>query len=115
MRNALLPIIALGIGVNTAAAQEPVNIVYPIDGSTVPITGPNPGSLNSAYFTVSFGATCGGGPFDVEWGFDGSVLNSAKAYDQISVQQVWKLSGGKHILYVKADCGEQKVRFAVGN
>ena len=33
-----------------AQAQAPVNIVYPIDGGSYPITDPAPGALLSAYF-----------------------------------------------------------------
>lgn len=93
-----------------------VNIVYPINGATYPITDPAPGALKSAYFTSSFSVTCSGGPRTVEWGFDGAAaLGSAKFFDQISVQFVHKLKGGAHVFWVKAGhCGDAKVKFRLG-
>ena len=43
---------ALGIGLAgiTNADQVKVNIVYPINGASYPITDPAPGALKSAYF-----------------------------------------------------------------
>lgn len=41
--------------------QVKVNIVYPINGATYPITDPAPGLIKSSYFTSSFSVTCGGG------------------------------------------------------
>jgi len=56
-------------------AQAPVNIVYPINGATYPITDPHC-QVHSAYFIASFGTTCPGGPHDVKWGFDAVTLSS---------------------------------------
>ncbi len=109
-----LAITALCAMVGTASAG--VNIVYPISGGTYPITDPAPGALGSAYFTSSFGATCSGGAHTVKWGVDKTQLGSARFYDQLSEQQVWKLEGGKHIFWVDAGrCGAEKVRFKIGN
>ena len=93
-----------------------VNIVYPINGGSYPITDPAPGALNSAYFTASFSVTCGGGPHEVKWGFDASpALGKAKFYDMISVQFVHKLPGGIHYFWVDAgNCGKAKVKFKIG-
>ena len=97
------------------ADQVKVNIVYPINGATYPITDPAPGPLKSAYFTASFSVTCGGGPRTVKWGFDGAAaLGSAKFYDQTSIQFVHKLPGGNHVFWVKSDCGENRVKFRIG-
>jgi hypothetical protein len=98
-----------------AQAQAPVNIVYPIDGGTYPITNPAPGALFSAYFTSSFSVTCSGGPWDVRWGFDGTTVGSATFYDQFTSQFVHKLPGGTHIFWVLSDCGDQRVKFDIGN
>ena len=99
-----------------AHAQAPVNIVYPINGGTYPITGPAPGPLNSAYFTSSFGTTCPGGSYTVQWGFDGGpAVGSATFYDQASVQFVHKLPGGSHIFWVNSSCGASSVKFQIGN
>lgn len=95
-------------------ANVPVNIVYPISGASYPILDPSPGALHSAYFTASFGVTCAGGPHSVKWGFDGNGLGSAEFYDQITVQFVHKLPGGSHVFFVSSDCGDDKVKFAIG-
>ncbi|HEX9941160.1 MAG TPA: hypothetical protein VGG03_04030 [Thermoanaerobaculia bacterium] len=99
-----------------AFAQAKVNIVYPINGGKYPITDPAPGALHSAYFTSSFSVTCGGGPHKVQWGFDSSpALGTSSFYDQTSVQFVHKLKGGDHVFWVKADCGESRVKFRLGS
>jgi len=98
-----------------AQAQAPVNIVYPINGGTYPITGPAPGVLNSAYFTSSFSVTCPGGQWNVKWGFDGTTVGSATFYDQFTSQFVHKLPGGTHIFWVVSDCGDERVKFDIGN
>jgi hypothetical protein len=95
------------------ADQVKVNIVYPINGASYPITDPAPGRLSSAYFTASFSVTCQG-DHKVEWGFDRSSVGNMYFYDQVSIQFVHKLPGGKHVFWVKADCGENKVRFIIG-
>ncbi len=106
-----MAVVVAGIA-GSALAQVPVNIVYPINGAGYPITDPAVSGLKSAYFTASFGATCGG-DHKIRWGFDGSTLGSTVFYDQISVQFVHKLPGGKHQLWVKADCGSDEVTFAI--
>ena len=100
---------------NPVSAANKVNIVYPINGGSYPITDPAPGSLRSAYITASFGVTCTGGPWDVKWGFDTTTIGSTKIYDQMSEQQVWKLPGGSHVFWVNASkCGKEEVKFSVG-
>lgn len=100
-------------------AGAPINIVYPIDGATYPITDPPPGSLASAYVTLSFGVTQGGGPSTVTWGVNRSTLGSARCYDQLTAQQVWKLRGGMHRFWVKTTAGgvtqQDSVKFKVGS
>ncbi len=97
------------------ADQVPVNIVYPISGATYPITDPPPGALKSAYFTSSFSVTCRG-DHKLEWGFDDSpAIGKSMFYDQTSVQFVHKLPGGDHMFWVKTDCGENRVKFRIGN
>jgi hypothetical protein len=97
------------------ADQVTVNIVYPIDGGTYPITDPGPGVLRSAYFTSSFSVTCSGGPHKVEWGFDRMApVGSSTFYDMTSVQFVEKLPGGTHVFWVKSDCAENRVKFRLG-
>jgi len=96
-----------------------VNIVYPIHGTTYPITDPGPGKLNSAYFAASFSVSCGGGSHTVKWGFAGSGgLGAATFYDETSVQFVHKLPGGTHTFVVESDCGNVRrgaVKFSIGN
>ena len=115
----LYGVIVLAIGIGLAglanADQVKVNIVYPINGATYPITDPAPGPLSSAYFTASFSVTCAGGAHKVQWGFDSSAaLGSSTFYDQTSVQFVHKLLGGSHVFWVKSDCGENRVKFTIG-
>lgn len=97
------------------ADQVKVNIVYPINGATYPMIDPPTGALRSAYFTSSFSVTCAGGAHKVEWGFDNmKPVGSSTFYDQTSVQFVHKLPGGAHLFWVKADCGENRVKFKIG-
>jgi hypothetical protein len=98
-----------------AQAQAPVNIVYPINGGVYPITNPAPGPLLSAYFTSSFSVTCPGGPWAVRWGFDSTTVGSANFYDQFTSQFVHKLPGGTHVFWVVSDCGDERVKFDIGN
>jgi hypothetical protein len=107
--------IVMGL-VGTVCAQNPVNIAYPINGGTYPITGPATGPLNSAYITASFSTTCSGGSHQVEWGFDSiGAVGSASFYDQLSVQFVQKLSGGTDVFWVVSDCGDERVKFNIGS
>ncbi len=97
------------------ANADPVNIVYPINGGSYPIMDPGPGNLSSAYFTASFSVTCGGGSHNVKWGFDSApALGSSNFYDQTSIQFVHKLPGGRHVFWVKSDCGKNVVKFNIG-
>ena len=112
---AILFLVLLLSVMSAYADQVKVNIVYPINGATYPITGPPPGGLASAYFTASFSVTCGGGGHNVEWGFDnGPALGKAMFYDQTSIQFVHKLPGGTHVFWVKSDCGKNSVKFRIG-
>ena len=111
---AIVLVILVGVTGSLAQAQDEVNIVYPIEGETYPITGPPPGGLGSAYFTASFSVTCGGGRHEVKWGFDEQSVGGATFYDQITVQFVHKLLGGEHLFWVKSDCGDDKVQFYIG-
>ena len=95
-------------------ANAPVNIVYPLSGQIYPVTDPPAGPLRSALVTASFSLTCGGGPHSARWGFDGDGLGSAEFYDQLSVQFVHKLPGGKHVFFVSSDCGDDKVQLQIG-
>ena len=88
-------VVGLAGAAQAAGQVDGVNIVYPIHGSTYPITDPGPGGLKSAYFASSFSVKCRGGPGTVEWGFNASAaLGSARFYDQTSMQFVHKLPGG---------------------
>jgi hypothetical protein len=116
----LLGVLVFAIGVSLAgfanADQVKVNIVYPINGSSIPIINPALGPLSSAYITASFSVTCGGGSHSAQWGFDGQgPLGTSNFYDQTSVQLVQKLPGGSHVFWVKADCGGNKVQFTIGH
>lgn len=106
--------LAIGFAGVAQADQVKVNIVYPINGASYPITDPAPGVLNSAYFTTSFSVTCKG-DHKVQWGFDSSpAVGSSTFYDQTSVQFVYKLPGGDHVFWVKSDCGTNRVKFRIG-
>jgi hypothetical protein len=94
-------------------SQSPVNIVYPINGATYPISDPQC-KVKSAYFTASFSTTCPGGPFDVKWGFDATAIGGAKFYDQFSAQFTWKLPAGAHTFWVESHCGKADVKFQIG-
>lgn len=96
-------------------ANAPVNIVYPINGATYPLIDPGPGALNSAYVSISFSLTCGGGRHEVEWGVDGDIWGKAMFYDMFAHDQVVKVAGGKHTFWVRASCGEDEVAFLVGS
>ncbi|MCK4764075.1 MAG: hypothetical protein KAW12_17885 [Candidatus Aminicenantes bacterium] len=87
-----------------------VNIVYPAEGGVYPVTGPT--GSKSTYFTASFGITCDG-DFNAEWGFDKQPIGKGLFYDQMSAQFVFKLSGGDHIFWVKAENMEEKVKFTL--
>src|SRR5512135_2743596 len=97
---AVIFVLVLGFAGALFADQVKVNIVYPINGATYPITDPGPGALKSAYFTSSFSVTCAGGPHKVQWGFDKmKPLGTSSFYDQTSVQFVHKLPGGAHLFW----------------
>ncbi len=116
-------VLATAVGLAGAAQAQTgqvdgVNIVYPIHGSTYPITDPGPVKLDSAYFASSFSVKCRGGSHQVKWGFDGSAsLGGASFYDEVSVQFVHKLKGGTHVFYVISECGKVpkgEVKFRIG-
>lgn len=112
---AVIFVLAFGFAGLAVADQVKVNIVYPINGATYPITDPGPGVLRSAYFTSSFSVTCAGGAHRVQWGFDAlAPVGNATFYDQTSVQFVHKLPGGNHEFWVKADCAQNRVKFRLG-
>jgi hypothetical protein len=105
----------VGIAGPAVADQVKVNIVYPINGATYPITDPGPAALKSAYFTSSFSVTCAGGAHKVQWGFDNlKPVGNSTFYDQTSIQFVHKLPGGSHEFWVKSDCAENRVKFRLG-
>ena len=93
--------------------NAPVNIVYPINGGSYPISNPAGNNLDSAYLTFSFSVTRGGGPSSVTWGVDNQTLGNADYYDMFSAQFVWKVAGGKHEFWVKGDSGSDSVTFMV--
>jgi hypothetical protein len=115
MKKLAFAIAVLALATAPAFAQAPVNIVYPVDGGTYPITGPAVGVLNSAYFTSSFSVTCPGGPRTAEWGFDSTSVGKATFYDQFTSQFVHKLGGGSHTFWVISSCGDSRVKFEIGN
>ena len=90
--------------------QAEVNIVYPIDGESYPVGS---SGVKSAYVTFSFGTTCNGGMFMVEWGVDGDTHGKAEFYDQFTGQYVMKLPAGTHVFWVRSSCGQNEVRFKV--
>lgn len=104
-------------------ANAPVNIVYPIEGGTYPRTDPPAAGLDSAYVALSFSATRGGGPYVAHWTVDGDSLGETSFYDEVSVQQTWKLPGGKHRFSVEvrqpgtggAVLASDQVDFVVGS
>jgi hypothetical protein len=54
----------------------------------------------------------GGGTHKVQWGFDGQKpIGTSGFYDQTSIQFVHKLPGGSHEYWMKADCGDNRVKF----
>ncbi len=112
-------VVGLAGAAQAAGQVDGVNIVYPIEGRTYPITDPGPGGLDSAYFASSFSVKCGGGPRTVEGGFNASAaLGSVRFYNQTSVQFVHKLPGGAHYFWVKSGCGkirEGTVKFRIGS
>lgn len=95
------------------ADQVSVNIVYPIAGASYPKMDRGLENVRSAYFTASFSVTCVGG-HKVEWGFDDAIEGKASFLDQISVQFVHKLGKGDHLFKVRSDCGENAVKFKIG-
>ena len=94
-------------------ANAPVNIVYPIESATYPISDPNPKKPKSAYVTFSFGLTLEGDLATVTWGVNRTKLGEANFYDHYSTQQVWKLRGGINRFWVRAKCGEKSFNDAV--
>lgn len=118
-RRSWLPIAAAAVllAAVTAVAvadQVPVNIVYPINGETYPKVDPKPADpISSVYQPFSFSVTCSGGQHEVEWGIDGQTVGQAYYYDEFSAQFVMKIPGGRHVFWVRTNCGENKVEFIV--
>ena len=114
----LAAVIGLAAPTPAAGQVDGVNIVYPIDGATYPVTDPGPGGLSSALIAASFSVTCPGGTGRVDWKFDSSgPLGSVNFYDQTSVQFVYKLPGGIRTFEVRSTCGRNRsdsVKFTVG-
>ncbi len=112
-------VVGLAAPAQAAGQVDGVNIVYPIDGATYPITNPGPGGLDSAYFASSFSVKCGGGPHTVKLGLSAlPALGSVRFYNQTSVQFVHKLPGGAHYFWVDSDCGKiqnGEVKFRIGS
>ncbi len=94
------------------SAQVPVNIIYPINGGTYPVGGGLP-TGGAEYINASFSVTCQGGSHHVTWGFNGTQVGSEGFYDQVIVQQTYKLLSGDNTFFVKSDCGSDYVRFKV--
>jgi hypothetical protein len=97
---------------NLASAQVPVNIIYPIDGGSYPVGGGLP-TGGAEYINASFSVTCQGGAHRVVWGFNGSAVGNDTFYDQVIVQQTYKLPAGTNSFFVKSDCGSDYVKFRV--
>ena len=77
------------------AANAPVNIASPINGSIV---------ANDFY--SSFTVTCPGGQNWVQWFFDGAQIGKAAFYDTAGVHFAYRLaSGATHSLRVTTSCG----------
>jgi hypothetical protein len=93
-------------------AQVPVNIIYPINGGTYPVGGGMPTS-GAEYINASFSVTCPGGSHTVTWGFNGHQVGSEGFYDQVIIQQTYKLPAGTNTFYVKSECGSDYVKFLV--
>ena len=95
-------------------ANAPVNIIYPINSRTYPVSSPPPGALESLFVSFAFSVTCEG-QHDVEWSLDGQILGKLQFCDTTTVHQVWKVPGGTHTFDVRADCGHKEVTFRVGD
>ncbi len=95
--------LALLLLTNTVnAANVPVNIAHPINGSVV-----------NNYFHSSFTTTCAGGNYNVDWYLDNTILGSAAFYDSESVDFDFKAPSGWHVLTVVSTCGKDSVKFYV--
>jgi hypothetical protein len=84
------------------ATNAPVNIAYPVNGSSV-----------SNYFYSSFTTTCGGGSYSVTWYLDGILTGNATFYDTAGIHFAQKLGTGWHSLQVVSSCGQDAVKFYV--
>lgn len=85
-----------------AVVNAPVNIVYPIQGS----------SYNN-YVNFSFSSTCPGGQYQVYWMIDNAVVGQSQYYDQFSGQFSHKLTTGWHTFTVRACNTFSQVNFYV--
>jgi hypothetical protein len=77
------------------AAGAPVNIAYPLNGSTV---------TNNFY--SSFTVNCRAGvPSKAIWYLDGAMVGYTYFYDTAGVHFAYKLPSGGHTLKVTTSCG----------
>ena len=94
-----------------------VHIIYPFDGASHPKIFPGPSKIDSYYLPISIAVTCEGGPHRVNWKIDDEELGSASFYDQITVQQIFKVGVGGHVFRVETDdqrlCGSKVIKLLV--
>lgn len=77
-----------------AVVAAPVNIAYPLNGSTV-----------TNNFFSSFSVNCPGRG-SVSWFFDGAQVGKSFFYDTTSIQFAYRLAGGaSHSLKIATSCG----------
>jgi len=97
--------------VQMAAAN--VNIIYPIHGGSYPVGGGMP-TGGAEYINLSFSVTCAGGSHSVKWGVNNTSLGGSSFYDQLILQQTFKLPAGSNVFWVDAgNCGADKIRLFV--
>ena len=90
------------------ADQVNVNIAYPLNGGRYKISPAYP------LLTISFSVTCKDlEDRNVKWGYNKETLGSAKFRGQFSLQFLQKFSKGVSVIWVKSDCGENKVKIEV--
>lgn len=84
------------------AANAPVNIAHPINGSSI-----------TNYFHSSFTTTCSGGGYTVRWLIDNILVGNSAFYDSASIDFDFKAPTGWHTLQVISSCGQDIVKFYV--
>ena len=97
-----LSLVLLAMISTANAANAPVNIAHPVNGSSV-----------ANYFHASFDTTCPGGSYKVEWYLDNTLLGNSAFYDSEAVDFDFKAPTGWHTLTVVSSCGKDVVRFYV--